>query len=112
VFRFEGASRGRLASWYFTLQGVAIVAWWLLLLLVPPSRALFLVGPLSETSFLGFWMADLAAASFSVATGQLIRVDSPLAGSISWVTVGLLSYAAYSVSASPCGTAKAGWHVN
>jgi len=45
-------------SAYFALQGVAVISWWLVLLLVPSTRAYFRMGSSAEV-LLAFWLPDL-----------------------------------------------------
>lgn len=82
------------AAVYFALQGIAVVAWWLLLIFIPASRKYFQLEADSETSLLAFWLADLsflAVGSF-VAAWLCLR-DSRHAPPASWFVTGAVSYA-------------------
>ena len=81
------------ASIYFALQGIAVVAWWMLLFFVPSSRSFFQMGE-SETVLLAFWLPDL----FLLATGSLIVsafcfFNSRFTVIAAWFVVGTIAYA-------------------
>ena len=67
------ASRIRtLAVWFLIVQGVGVVAWWLVLLLYPPARSPFMVPGAPDATLLAFLVADLllyAGGSFVAAYG-------------------------------------------
>lgn len=83
------------AAVYFALQGVAVAAWWILLVFLPASRKYFQLENNSETSLLAFWLADLLLLGTGslVAAGLLFR-DSRHAPTASWFVCGAISYAA------------------
>lgn len=79
---------------YFALQSAAVVAWWLLLIFVPGSRAYFRMGD-SDATLFAFWLPDLlliAVGSFAAA--MLCYADSKLASAAMWFVAGATSYAA------------------
>ena len=83
------------AAIYFALQGIAVIAWWILLIFVPASRKYFQLESDSETSLLAFWLADLSL----LGTGSLIAAwlcfrDSRHAPTASWFVSGAISYSA------------------
>ncbi len=83
----------RAASIYFSIQGLAVVGWWLLLFFVPSSRIYFQMGD-SETTLLAFWLPDLfllAAGSFAAAL--FCFFDGKFLSNILWFVVGAISYA-------------------
>src|SRR5260221_508811 len=69
-------SGSRIAGWYFTVQGLAILAWWLILAGVPSARELFLPPGASEIELLAFRLPDLLVAMpASLAAGVAILAD-------------------------------------
>jgi protein-S-isoprenylcysteine O-methyltransferase Ste14 len=83
------------AALYFALQGIAVFAWWLLLLLIPASRKYFQLENNSEISLLAFWLADLTFLGIgSLAASVLCQRDSQYAAPVSWFVCGAVSYAA------------------
>lgn len=83
------------AAVYFSLQGVAVLGWWAVLLAHPATRQHFVLEPNSETSLLAFWFADLAflgAGSF-VASWLCFR-DLAFSQIAAWFVTGAISYAA------------------
>ena len=82
------------AAIYFALQGIAVVAWWILLFFVPASRKYFQLENTSETSLLAFWLADLLLLGIgSLIAGWLCFQDSRHAPAASWFVTGAVSYA-------------------
>lgn len=80
---------------YFALQGIAVIAWWLLLFFVPSSRAYFHMGD-GETTLLAFWLPDL----FLLAVGSLIVsafcfYESKFTVIAVWFVTGTISYATF-----------------
>lgn len=68
--------RQRLAVAYLVLQGVGVVAWWVLLAAVPDSRALFTAAGAPDAVLLAFVVGDLvlvAGGSFVAAVGVARR---------------------------------------
>ena len=82
------------AAVYFALQGIAVVAWWLLLFFVPASRRYFQLEIDSETSLMAFWLADLSllgAGSFAAA--WFCFRDSRHIPTAAWFVTGAISQA-------------------
>jgi protein-S-isoprenylcysteine O-methyltransferase Ste14 len=83
------------ASIYFALQGIAVIAWWILLLAVPASRKYFQMGE-GETILLSFWLPDLLLmAAGSLVVSWLIAIDSDFKLAALWFVVGTISYASF-----------------
>jgi protein-S-isoprenylcysteine O-methyltransferase Ste14 len=83
------------AAIYFALQGIAVIAWWLLLMSIPASRKYFQLESNSETSLLAFWLADLSLLGIgSLVAAWLCFRDSRHAPTASWFVCGAISYAA------------------
>jgi protein-S-isoprenylcysteine O-methyltransferase Ste14 len=83
----------RSASIYFALQGIAVIAWWILLVAVPASRKHFQMGD-GETTLLSFWLPDLLLMALgSLVVSWLIAVDSDFKVAALWFVVGTISYA-------------------
>lgn len=83
------------ATIYFALQGLAVLAWWILLFAVPASRKYFQMGD-SETVLLAFWLPDLfflTVGSFVVSA--FIRFENRFLTLAIWFVVGAISYAAF-----------------
>src|SRR5829696_2368886 len=81
------------ASIYFALQGLAVVAWWILLFFVPASRSFFQMGG-SENILLAFWLPDLAfIAAGSFAVSAFCRINGKFLTVALWLVVGAVSYA-------------------
>lgn len=84
------------AAIYFTVQGIAVIAWWLLLLLVPNSRKYFQLEPASEISLLAFWLADLMLlGAGSLLAAWLCLKNNENKSIVLWSVVGAISYAAF-----------------
>lgn len=82
------------AAVYFAIQGAAVVAWWLLLVFVPASRAYFKMGD-SDATLFAFWLPDLLfLAAGSLVAAALCFADSRLISSALWFVAGAASYAA------------------
>ncbi|WP_041291896.1 hypothetical protein [Kineococcus radiotolerans] len=86
----RGAATTRLAAGYLAAQGVAVAAWWALLLAWPPARGPFELGdPSVLRSFLlpdvGFGLASLLAA-------RLVARGRPAALAAVAVTTGAVGY--------------------
>jgi len=82
------------AAVYFVLQGVGVVAWWVLLIAVPNSRLVFVLEGNRETSLLAFWLADAVfIAAGSLAAAMLIRMRSKFAVAAAWLVTGAVGYA-------------------
>lgn len=84
------------AAIYFALQGIAVVAWWLVLFFVPASRKYFQLEANSEASLLAFWLADLSLLGIgSLAASGLCFFESRHASIALWFVVGAISYATF-----------------
>ena len=85
----------RTAALYFFVQGIGILAWWLMLSAYPESKAWFRMGT-DDQVLLSFWLPDIVLlATASVATAALLSFDKPLAPPTAWFTTGLISYATF-----------------
>lgn len=83
------------ASIYFAVQGLAVLAWWLLLLLVPASRAWFQMGD-SPTVLLAFWLPDLFLLAIgSLTVSGLCFFENKFTVPALWFVVGSISYASF-----------------
>lgn len=84
----------KLAGWYFVLQAIAIGGWWLLLAVVPASRAFFLPLDFPEEALLSFLFADGVAALASARGGvEVIRGSTRCLPTV-WFAAGAMVYAA------------------
>ncbi len=82
------------ASIYFAIQGIAVISWWLFLLLFPSFRIYFQMDDNSEATLLAFWLPDLLLLAVgSLITSRLCFVDNKLASIASWFVSGTVSYA-------------------
>lgn len=80
---------------YFAFQGVAVIAWWLLLITVPTSRKYFQMGE-SETILLAFWLPDLFFLAIgSLVVSWLIVIDHGFKLIGVWFVIGTISYASF-----------------
>lgn len=80
---------------YFAVQGVAVIAWWILLFVVPDSRKYFQMGE-SETTLLAFWLPDLfLLAVGSLAVSAFVWFENRFTGVAVWFVVGTISYATF-----------------
>jgi protein-S-isoprenylcysteine O-methyltransferase Ste14 len=83
------------ATLYFAVQGVAVLAWWILLFSAPSSRKYFQMGE-SETMLLAFWLPDLfllAVGSFAVSA--FVWFENRFTVIAVWFVVGAISYATF-----------------
>ena len=88
------ASIRKSASVYFAFQGAAVVAWWLLLIFAPASRALFRMGE-TDATLLAFWLPDLLLMAIgSLVAGAFCFLDHQLTSIALWFVTGATSYAA------------------
>jgi protein-S-isoprenylcysteine O-methyltransferase Ste14 len=84
----------RSAAVYFAFQGAAVIAWWLLLIFVPASRAYFKMGD-SDAALFAFWLPDLLLIALgSFAAAALCFADSRLISAALWFVAGANGYAA------------------
>jgi hypothetical protein len=78
---------------YFTFQGIAVIAWWILLITVPVSRKYFQLGD-SETVLLAFCLPDLFLFAIgSLVLSLLIAFNNRFMAIVLWFVVGTISYA-------------------
>ena len=83
------------ASIYFAFQGVAVIAWWVLLIAVPTSRKYFQMGD-GETILLAFWLPDLFLLAIgSLILSWLIIANHKFMPIVLWFVVGTISYASF-----------------
>lgn len=84
----------RTASFYFALQGSAVIAWWIALVGYPSLRSVFALEPGSETSLLAFWFADLAFLGIgSLVAGYLAWREHEAMQPAMWFVTGAISHA-------------------
>ena len=74
------------------MQGILGAAWWLVLLLLPQSRRLFLPEQFPESVLMSLVIADLTFVIGSIFVGWLI-LSSRNARTTSWFLLGATSYA-------------------
>lgn len=85
---------GRSAGAYFALQAAAVTGWWIVLLLVPSSRAHFRMGDASEAVLLAFWLPDLTLLALgSIVGAYLCLRGDARALAVMWLVCGAVSYA-------------------
>ena len=83
------------ATIYFAFQGIAVIAWWILLIAVPTSRKYFQMGN-DETILLAFWLPDLFLLAIgSLTLSWLIVVNHKFILIVLWFVVGTISYATF-----------------
>src|SRR5688572_17509308 len=83
------------AAAYFALQGLAVIGWWAVLLVVPASRRYFLLDRNSDVSLMAFWLADLSFLGIgSLAAAWLCLRDHGYKHIASWFVTGAISYVA------------------
>jgi len=89
-----------LAVTFLLAEGLGALAWWLVLLQVPRSRAAFLAPGAPESGLLAFWLPDLllyVGAAFAAAIG--IAGRNPWGWGVLCVHCGAAAYAAlYAIS--------------
>ncbi|HEY0035157.1 MAG TPA: hypothetical protein VGB66_00645, partial [Longimicrobium sp.] len=92
----------RISAAYFAFQGVAIVAWWIVLWRVPSVRGWFVAPGWTESSLLAFWVPDLViGGAGSMLAAWLVVRASRWAGPALWLVAGAMLYATlYCVAAS------------
>lgn len=85
----------RSAAVYYAIQGLAVIAWWIVLFFVPASRKFFLLERQSEFSLLAFWLADLSFLGLgSLAAAWLCFRRHEYSQIAAWFVTGAVSYAA------------------
>ena len=79
------------ATIYFALQGLAVLAWWILLFAVPASRKYFQMGD-TETVLLAFWLPDLFFLTIgSFVVSAFIRFENKFLTLAIWFVVGAIN---------------------
>lgn len=85
----------RSAGVYYAIQGVAVIAWWIVLFSVPASRKYFFLERSSEFSLLAFWLADLSFLGLGSLTAAWLCFRRHEYSQIAvWFVTGAVSYAA------------------
>ena len=85
----------RSAAIYYAVQGLGVIAWWIVLFLIPASRKYFLLERTSEFSLLAFWLADLSFLGLgSLAAAWLCFRHYEYCQIAAWFVTGAISYAA------------------
>lgn len=83
------------AAVYFAFQGIAVLVWWILLIVVPTSRKYFQMGD-NENILLAFWLPDLFLLAIgSLILSWLIIVNHQFMPIVLWFVVGTISYASF-----------------
>lgn len=83
----------RSAAIYFAVQGLAVFAWWALLIFAPASRQYFLLERNSETSLIAFWLADLSFLGVgSLIASVLCYRDHEYKRIAAWFVTGAMGY--------------------
>lgn len=97
------------AAVYFTVQGIAVISWWLLLFFVSDSRKYFQLEVASQVSLLAFWLADLLLLGIGslLAAGLCLKDNANKAIAL-WFVTGAISYATFYCLAFALFT-DAGW---
>ncbi|CAA9315654.1 MAG: hypothetical protein AVDCRST_MAG89-1379 [uncultured Gemmatimonadetes bacterium] len=92
----------RVTAAYFAFQGVAIVAWWIVLWRVPSVRGWFVAPGWTEASLLAFLVPDLViGGAGSMLAAWLVLRASRWSGPALWLVAGAVLYATlYCVAAS------------
>lgn len=85
----------RSAAIYYAVQGLAVIAWWIVLFSAPASRRYFTLERNSEFSLLAFWLADLSFLGLgSLVAAWLCFRRHAYSQIASWFVTGAVSYAA------------------
>lgn len=83
------------ASFYYAIQGLAVIAWWVVLFFVPSTRQYFALERSSEVSLMAFWLADLSFLGIGpLAASWLIYREHEFSRIAAWFVTGAVSYAA------------------
>jgi protein-S-isoprenylcysteine O-methyltransferase Ste14 len=84
----------RNAVTYFAIQGMAVLAWWIVLFVYPQYRAAFRLEPGSDTSLLSFLLPDVFLISLgSLAAAALVHFKNRFEVAVLWFVTGAISYA-------------------
>jgi hypothetical protein len=93
----------RLIRVWFLLQGLAIIAWWLLLATVPDARPWFFLRDAPAAAFVALAPGDLALAAVGSLAIAIVRAG-PVRVALAWVVTGAVTYATcYAVSTAILG---------
>lgn len=99
----------KLAGWYFVVQGMGIVVWWLLIWLLAPVRDMFLQADRATGLMKTLFIADLFALAFvSILAGALFLRRRKAGNGAAFVVFGAMLYA----TLITVGMAWAGWVTN
>ncbi len=83
------------AAIYFFIQGAAVLAWWLMLILIPVTRGYFRMGA-DETVLMAFWLPDIVFLGIgSLVAGTLCWKDNRYKAISAWFVAGLVTYASF-----------------
>lgn len=94
---------------YYLIQGIAVAAWWAVLIAKPETKAYFQLEPASQTSLMAFWLPDaVLIAAGSLTAAYLVFSRSIYATAAIWLVTGAVSYAAI-YTFSYAMTTDAGW---
>lgn len=94
---------------YLVAQATVVGAWWLVLWLVPPVRAPFVVGDWPEATLLAFCLPDVVVLVLgSLGAAHALRAHRPWGPPLLWIVAGAVCYATlWCVGATLC--TGAGW---
>lgn len=104
--------RTRGGSAYFLVQGVAVSCWWLLLVWVPPARALFHTRRMSDQALLDFAWPDVplvAVGSFLCAWALWRAPRAPWTQRLVWLLLGATAYPSLYVTGATFASGGEGW---
>jgi hypothetical protein len=97
--------RRRIIVGLLAAQAIAFAAWWLVLVIVPASRAEF--HP-HEPSLMAFWLADAAVIATTLAAAIAVWQRLAWARAALWAAAGAITYAALYCVALWIATGAAG----
>ncbi len=82
------------AASYYLIQGLAVIGWWMLLIIRPDTRKWFALESGSLTSLWAFWLPDLSIIGpLSLLAAILVSQRNRYATSAMWLVTGAVSYA-------------------
>ena len=82
------------AAFYYTMQGIAIFAWWAMLFAAPETRRYFQLQKNSADSLMAFFAPDVLLLGVgSIATAVLVYFGIRYAEAAMWLVTGSLGYA-------------------
>lgn len=83
------------ASSYLLLQGLAVAAWWVMLVTLPESRGWFFPESLTGAPLMSFWLADIGLlVGGSLLASWLVWTGNPAASPAAWFLSGAWYYPA------------------